>query len=145
MAGANHSFNSGQFDRLKLSVYFDSVDQNSGETVRCTRATRRLYSCDHRLGSPQTASNPPVLVRRSLRCCAPSLTAHATSATVPDRQRNLAGAASVLGHTERRGRRPIEQADVGRLRTPRRLPSRTHDVCLKPTAALFCGARPRVI
>ena len=44
MAGANNSFNGGQFDRLKLSVYFDSVDQNSGETVsRYPRHTQKSF------------------------------------------------------------------------------------------------------
>ena len=42
------------------------------------------------------------------------------------------------GKTRKLGRQ------IGESNSPRRLPSRTHDVCLKPTAALFCGSRPRV-
>ena len=31
VAGANESLNSGRFPRLRLSVYFDSIDENTGQ------------------------------------------------------------------------------------------------------------------
>ena len=39
--GANESLNSGRYPKLKMSVYFDSTDQNTGETCAIGNATWR--------------------------------------------------------------------------------------------------------
>jgi len=42
IAGANSSLNSGRYPKLKLSVYFDSTDGNSGESCSIGNATWRI-------------------------------------------------------------------------------------------------------
>ena len=66
MAGANNSFNGGQFDRLKLSVYFDSVDQNSGETVsRYPRHTQKSFRPSPKAATPSSSAAAACAARPS--------------------------------------------------------------------------------